>query len=99
MHTLKKTVIAIALAFPAVDSTQSTQELKAKLDALKSKVKQLETMVDQVNAKANKSVIVDGFDADTRAEFTRTRVKTEAIEDQIEASGFKGLKVSGFIDP
>lgn len=33
------------------------------------------------------------------AEFNRIRVKTEAMEDLAEVNGFKGLKISGYIDP
>lgn len=33
------------------------------------------------------------------AEFNRIRVKTEAMEDAAETSGFKALKISGYIDP
>ncbi|MFC3110811.1 DUF3138 family protein [Undibacterium arcticum] len=106
MFSLKKTVIAIALAFPIAASAQSMQAIKAELDALKAKVQQLEGLVDQANAKADKAATTasatpaaGGFDDDTRAEFNRVKVKSEGLEDQIEASGFKGLKISGFMDP
>ena len=40
-----------------------------------------------------------GMTADQEAEFNRIKVKTEAMEDNQEASGFKGLKFSGYMDP
>jgi hypothetical protein len=33
------------------------------------------------------------------AEFNRVQVKTEALEDARDSSGFKGLKITGFMDP
>lgn len=98
MHSLKKIVIAVALAFPVVASAQSAQELKTELDALKAKVKQLEAMVEKVSARAESAAVTDAS-AETRADFNRVKIKTEGLEDQMEASGFKGLKISGFMDP
>lgn len=96
MHILKKTVIALALAFPAVAMAQSAQDLKLELDAMKAKIKQLEAMVEAINVKAT---AVANTDAENQAEFNRMKIKTEAIEDQLEVGGLKGFKISGFIDP
>ena len=40
-----------------------------------------------------------GMTTDQLAEFNRIKVKTEALEDNQESSGFKGLKISGYMDP
>ncbi|AKJ29682.1 DUF3138 family protein [Caldimonas brevitalea] len=40
-----------------------------------------------------------GMTAEQQQEFNRVVVKTEALEDAREASGFKGLKISGYMDP
>ena len=32
-------------------------------------------------------------------ELNRVTIKTEALEDQRDALGFKGLKISGYMDP
>jgi hypothetical protein len=96
MHILKKAVIAITLAFPVVAMAQSAQDLKLELDAMKARIKQLEAMVESINTKA---VAVAATDAENQAEFNRMKIKTEAMEDQLEVGGFKGLKVSGYIDP
>lgn len=96
MHILKKTVIAIALAFPAVAMAQSAQDLKIELDAMKAKIKQLEAMVEAINVKAT---AVAATEVENQSEFNRMKIKTEAIEDQLEVGGFKGLKISGYIDP
>lgn len=96
MHILKKAVIAIALAFPAAAMAQSAQDLKLELDAMKAKIKQLEAMVEAINTKA---ATVAATDVENQTEFNRMKIKTEAMEDQLEVGGFKGFKVSGFVDP
>jgi hypothetical protein len=40
-----------------------------------------------------------GMTAEQQAEFNRIAVKTEALEDSRDALGFKGLKISGYMDP
>jgi hypothetical protein len=40
-----------------------------------------------------------GMTADQLSEFNRIKVKTEAMEDNLESSGFKGLKITGYMDP
>jgi opacity protein-like surface antigen len=40
-----------------------------------------------------------GMTAEQVAEFNRIKVKTEALEDNQESSGFKGLKITGYMDP
>jgi len=37
--------------------------------------------------------------ADLRADLNRVTVKSEALEDSRDAAGFKGLKISGYLDP
>jgi hypothetical protein len=40
-----------------------------------------------------------GMTAEQVSEFNRIKVKTEALEDNQESSGFKGLKITGYMDP
>ncbi|NHZ98555.1 DUF3138 family protein [Massilia sp. CCM 8734] len=92
MHVYRNAVIALAAACPAIAQAQSTQELKAELDALKAHVHKLEAMIEKSEqAKSN--------DPDTPAEVARLRVKSDAADDAMETSGLKGLKISGYIDP
>ena len=110
MHLLKKLVVAVAIAYPALAQAQSTQELKAELEALKTHVKKLEAMIEKVGAEAAQAGMQArqaalqaektgaGASVDV-AEFNRIRIKTEAMEDASEASGFKNLKLSGYVDP
>jgi hypothetical protein len=124
MHILKKSVLAIALAFPAIAMAESVQDLKAELNAMKVKIKQLESLVeaistkadaaskkaeaasvktDEVSAKADavsmKTDTVIAEHAETKEDFNHTKIKSEALQDQFEAGGLKGLKISGFVDP
>ena len=98
MPILKKTVAAVILAFPVAAMAQSTQELKSEIDALKAKLQQLERLIEKQSAAAA-AAPAPAADAVDPAEFNRIRVKVESMEDLQESSGFKGLKVSGFIDP
>lgn len=50
-------------------------------------------------AAAAASAAKAGESAIDVAEFNRIRVKTEAMEDLAEVNGFKGMKISGYIDP
>jgi len=96
MPILKKTVAAVILAFPVAAMAQSTQELKNEIDALKAKLQQLEKLIEKQSAAAAAAPAANAVDP---AEFNRIRVKVESMEDAQEAQGFKGLKISGFIDP
>ena len=103
MHVLKKSVVAIALAFPMLAVAQTTQELKAELEALKLHVKKLEAMIEKSIAskpEGKEEGKAEGSAEQVEvAEFNRVRIKTEGLEDAIEANGFKNLKISGYIDP
>ena len=96
MPILKKTVAAVILAFPVAAMAQSTQELKSEIDALKAKLQQLEKLIEKQSAAAAAAPAANAVDP---AEFNRIRVKVESMEDAQETQGFKGLKISGFIDP
>lgn len=90
MKYLKPTPLALALAAafavaPSLGQAQSNADLIKELDALKARVQQLESQV------RTQSVDTD--------EFNRIRLKTEALEDNFEAQGFKGLKINGMVDP
>lgn len=97
--TSKKSIIlmlspvaaALTLALPNTSFAQSNADLANELMALKARITQLEGQISVTPAAA-----AGGVDP---AEFNRVRVKTEALEDNIEASGFKGLKINGWMDP
>ncbi|MYN43645.1 DUF3138 family protein [Pseudoduganella sp. FT93W] len=123
MHILKKVVLALAVAYPAIAGAQTNKELKAELEALKNQVKRLEALIEKTGAQAQQAstqavqASTQAAQASTQAaevsakvaqvadngvdpaEFNRIRIKTEAMEDATEANGFKGVKISGYIDP
>jgi hypothetical protein len=82
--------IAVATAFPMVQSAyaQSNAELKRELEQLKLQMQQLTQKLDAAPQGA-----VDP------QEFNRIKIKSESTEDSVEASGLKGFKVGGVIDP
>ena len=90
--------LALAAAFPSLALAQSNDALMKELKALKDRVTQLE---DALKAK-DKPADADkqwGMTPQQLQDFNRVNVKTEALEDAIEAQGFKGLKISGQMDP
>ena len=92
--------VAIALAFPALASAQSNEELLKELRALKDRVTQLESALKAKDAApAAGGEKQWGMTPAQVQDFNRVSVKTEALEDALEAQGFKGLKISGQMDP
>ncbi len=97
--------LAVAAAYPGAALAQSNEELLKELRALKERVGQLEKkLTEQAAAKpapvaAAAAPAPAGMTAQETADFNRIAVKTEALEDNIEALGFKGLKISGQMDP
>jgi hypothetical protein len=92
MFKVKTVVIALSaagFAMPLAAQAQSNEELLKELRALKARVEQLESQVKEQAAQPKVDPV----------EFNRIAVKTEALEDNAETSGFKGMKISGFMDP
>jgi hypothetical protein len=90
--------LALAAAFPA--AAQSNAEILNELKALKERVVDLEKQLKETQAKAAAIPVAPpgaqwGMTPEQAAELNRLTVKTEALEDSREASGFMGLKISG----
>lgn len=102
MRTWKHTALALALAsaFPAA-MAQSNAEVLKELQALKNRVAELEAKLKAAEAAkpAPAAQAQWGMTPEQAAEFNRIAVKTEALEDARDASGLKGLKISGYMDP
>lgn len=84
----------------------TTQDLLNELRALKARVGELEKKLEAQTAKqASKEASppaeapAPGMTPDQLQDFNRIAVKTEALEDSRDMLGFKGLKVSGYMDP
>lgn len=96
----KLSVLALALAgaFPLAQTAhaQTTAELKQEIELLK---KQLQVLMQKVDAAAAATPAAASVPAVDPQEFNRVKIKAESTEDNFEAAGFKGLKISGMIDP
>jgi len=92
----KLTLLALALAAALPVAAQSNAEVLNELKALRDRVNQLEQQLKQSQAKAAAAPAPQwGMTPEQAAELNRVTVKTEALEDSREASGFGGLKISG----
>ncbi len=98
MHVLKLTALSAALmaAFVPAAQAQSNDELLKELKALKERVLQLEKKLGD-GAAAGKPQW--GMTPEQVQDFNRIAVKTEALEDNMDAQGLKALKISGYADP
>jgi hypothetical protein len=91
-------MLACALAAPTTVLAQaaaSPADLAKELDALKARIAELERALGAVQAAPKPQW---GMTPEQAAEFNRIAVKTEALEDQRDESGFKGLKIHGVMD-
>ena len=90
--------LALAAAFPTLAVAQSNADLVNELKALKDRIGQLEEKLKATDA-AKAPEKQWGMTPEQVAEQNRIRVKTESIEDNLESQGYKGLKISGQMDP
>lgn len=89
--------LALAAIYPAtVCAAGANDALLKELQELKACMAELEKRLDsQPAAPAAPS----GMTPEQLQDFNRIAVKTEAMEDSRDALGFKGLKISGYMDP
>ena len=84
--------LALAAAYPTAALAQSNADLLQELKALKDRVGELEKKL----AEGEKQW---GMTPAQQQDLSRVTVKTEGLEDAIEAQGLKSLKIGGFFDP
>lgn len=101
MKTYKLAVLSLALAaaFPAVHAADASDALLKELQAMKARMAELEQRVQAQQAQIEEAKASRGMTPEQQQEFNRIVVKTEALEDSRDAMGFKGLKISGYMDP
>ena len=87
-------VIALATALPV--AAQGNEELLKELRALRDRVAELERRVQTPPAPAPGQW---GMTPEQVRELNRVTIKAEALQDNFADQGFKGLKISGQIDP
>ncbi|MGQ0595696.1 DUF3138 family protein [Aquabacterium sp.] len=110
-HKLTWSLMPVALAAclactAAPAQADTTQDLLNELRALKARVGELEKKLEaQASKQASKEASKEadaptpGMTPEQQQDFNRIAVKTEALEDSRDMLGFKGLKVSGYMDP
>lgn len=86
---------AACLSLPV--AAQSSDELLKELKALRERVEQLERQVKAQPAAPKPGEW--GMTPEQARELNRIAVKTEALQDNFTDQGYKGLKISGQIDP
>lgn len=87
--------LALAAAFPAL--AQSNADLLNELKALKERVLELEKKLQA--APAAPAAGQWGMTPEQARELNRVAVKAEALQDSMADQGFKGLKITGQMDP
>ena len=92
-------VLALAGAFPLWAGAQSNEAVLKEMQAMKARIEALERKLKEAEAKLPPAGAQWGMSPEQAAELNRVVVKTEALEDGRDESGFKGLKISGYIDP
>jgi predicted porin len=95
-HPALLALAAAATCLPA--AAQSNAEILKQLQDLKAKVTELENQLKQQEAKQPQDGQW-GMTPDQVRELNRVTIKAEAMEDQRDALGFKGLKIGGYVDP
>lgn len=98
MNALKLTTLALALAAAFPTQAQTTPDTTKELQAVKDRLAEVEKKLKAAETAAA-AAKTDVGGADQAKELNRVAVKTEAMEDARDAAGFKGLKVSGYVDP
>ena len=99
---LASLTVAILAAFPAISFAQSNAEVLTELRALRERVADLEKKLSAAEAAKPAGAAAGsqwGMTPQQVADFNRIATKAEATEDAREASGQRGLKFSGYVDP
>ncbi len=91
-------IVALAAALPA--AAQSNEELLKELRALRDRVNQLEQKLQaQPATPAAPAPGQWGMTPEQVRELNRIAIKAEGLQDSFADQGFKGLKISGQMDP
>ncbi len=101
--------LALAAAYPGAALAQSNADLLKEMKALRDRVGELEKKLAEKPAPAPAPAAAAkpapvaekqwGMTPEQLQDFNRIAVKTEATEDNLAAWGYKGLTVSGYIEP
>lgn len=93
-----KAVLLTTLALTGLPAhAQTDSDAARQVKALQERVSALERRLEAAESVA--PTVVPAVATEQAQELARIGVKTEALEDSRDASGFKGLKLSGYVDP
>lgn len=102
MTLYRPTLLALALmaAWPAVAQT-SNDDLLKELRALRDRVTELEKKLEAASARPAQAPAQAqwGMTPEQASEFNRIAIKAESMQDSFTDQGFKGLTISGMLDP
>jgi hypothetical protein len=102
MKLLAPTAIALAAVAALPAQAQSNAELLKELQELKARVQDLEKKLQQAAPAAAPAPAAAGqwgMTPEQARELNRIAIKAESLQDNFIDQGYKGLKVSGAIDP
>ncbi|MEJ6007711.1 DUF3138 family protein [Paucibacter sp. AS339] len=88
-------VLALMLTANSAQA-QSAAELAAKLKAMQEAMTAMQAQLQELQSKSTET---SGMTPDQARQLNRTTVRSEALEEAQETMGYKGLKISGLIDP
>ena len=99
---------SLCAAMPMAARAQSNEELLQELRALKERVEQLESALkareakeaqEAKDAKEAKPAPPPGMTPQQVQDLNRVATKAETLEDILDAQGFRGLRITGLMDP
>ena len=99
-HRLTPLLAALASALPFALQAQSTGDTDQRLRQLQEVVGRMQQRIDELEAaRAKPPGATWGMSPEQVRELNQVTVKAAGIEDALETQGWRGLKVSGYIDP
>lgn len=88
-------LLALIACVPA--QAQSAVELAAQLQSMQKAMAAMQAQLQELQAK--QAAEPQGMTPEQQRQLSRTTVRSEALEEAQETMGYKGLKISGLIDP
>jgi Protein of unknown function (DUF3138) len=93
-------IAACSVALPTLALAQTPAELSQQMQRMQEAMAAMQARINQLEAAQKpKDGQQWGMTPDQVKQLNRTTVKTDALEEAQETLGFKGLKISGMIDP
>ena len=98
-HQLTAWLAALGATMPLVAQAQSQTELTQELRRMHEAMGAMQTRLTELESALKDKPALWGMTPEQATLLKRTAVKAESLEDSLETQGFKGLKISGWLDP